>query len=234
MKFFLIAVSIFSLVLPLSAVPKAKTIDPKTTVNNSDADASKFQWDASLLIGYSLLKSVEGYDSYNISGSMPTINLTAHAYPFNNDILKNFGIGLGLGFYVLTTDDKKMGWLWTYPDENEGSLYWWPLYVSLKYKFSGNENFTPYLKIDYGYTFFDLDDVIMYPDDRYTDEESWWGGDYFGIGVGVLIMKNITFEIYYAGLSSGYGTSYQWGGIWTYWEEELSTGMLIVSVGITL
>jgi len=157
MKYFLTALLVFGLATTLSAekIP-ASTLNPKkTTKNNSDADASKFQWDASILIGYSLLKSIDGNNpSYNISGSMPTINLTAHAYPFSDNILKNLGIGLGFGFYILTTDDKSMGWLWTYADEDEGSLYWWPLYVSLKYKFSGNKNFTPYLKIDNGYTFF--------------------------------------------------------------------------------
>ena len=201
-------------------------------------DSAKAQkenkFDFTFQAGFNLLKSVKGNSNnkYDMKSAVPTIFIEAHFYPFKGNSLKKLGIGLGFSFYNLKTEDTEMGWLWTYPEGATGTLYWWPLYLSLKYKFSDNEKISPYVKLDNGYNIFAITDNVMVPDDRFSDAYSW-GGYYFSISGGIEFAKFVTIEANYSILNSGIGTDYKYNGYWQYWDENFKTNIITISLGFT-
>ncbi len=183
--------------------------------------------------GLVVTKSVEGYSEYEMNMGIPPLFLEAHLFPFRSvEFMQNIGIGLGFGFHHLRTEDPEIGWLWTYGGYYTSSLYYWPLFLSLKYNFPVHHKFIPYVKIDNGYNFFDAGEEIMWPNDRVADSYVW-GGYYFGLSAGIVAFKWLTLELNHNRLNSNIGTDYMYSGYWMYWEENYNAGITSITFGVT-
>ncbi len=191
------------------------------------------KFDFSAQTGLVIMKSVEGFNDYDMKIGIPPIFLEAHLFPFRTiSYMENIGVGLGFGFHHVRTDDPDIGWLWTYGGYYTSSLYWWPLFLSLKYNFPVHHKFIPYVKIDNGFTFFDAGEEIMYPNDRYSESYTS-GGYYFGLSAGIVAFKWLCLELNYNRLNSKIGTDYSYSGYWSYWEEEYSAGLTSITIGVS-
>lgn len=190
------------------------------------------RYDFSLRLGLDVARTVNGNngEKYSSTPGIPTVNIEGHFFPFEKHKL---GIGLGFAYHYLNTKDTDMGWLWTYPNPEIGKLFWWPLYLSLRYNFTEKEKISIYLRLDNGYNIFAITNNIMLPDDRNADANSW-GGYYFSTGLGVVFAKKVTIDLSYSSLSSGIGTDYQYNGYWLYWDENFKTNTITLSIGYTL
>lgn len=185
--------------------------------------------------GYNIINKVEGNKDtqFLTKTGLPSFYMEYHRYFFsNNKSLKSLGIGLGAGSYNTKVDDDRIAWLWTYPSDEVGSLFWWPLYLSIKYNVASRENkLIPYFKMDHGYSFFYASNNIKFPDDR---DFTWStrGGYYMGLSTGVTINKIIEVELNYSFLSSIIKTRYKYYGSWYRWDEDYKARMLTLSLGL--
>ncbi len=194
------------------------------------------RFDFCLQAGINLVKVVKGDtdEKYEMKMGIPVINLESHFFPFRKRVLlKGLGFGLGTGFVHLPTEDTDIGWMWTYGSGESGALYWWPIYLSLKYNFPINSKLVPYMKLDNGGNVFDISDNILIPDDRPSDCYVW-GGYYFSVGIGLTIGRFFNIELSYSRLNSGIGSDSRYRGYWTYWDDNFRTRILTFSVGFGL
>lgn len=141
--------------------------------------------------------------SYNMEQAFPTIFVESHFYPFKN--IRNLGIGPGIGFFNLKTTDRRIGWLYDYPEGEEGMMYWWPVYLSVKYNFSTYSATKPYLKMDHGYAFFDASGNIMFPDSYNYSTYYLYGDYYMSLSAGIQFARVMNLELNYSMLNSGLG-----------------------------
>jgi hypothetical protein len=186
--------------------------------------------DFTVQAGYNLVNTIKGIESYSGSSSLPSLFLEYHLYPISS--LENLGLGIGAGFLYSTTDDSNIGWAWTYDSPEKGELFYWPLYLSLIYRFDLGSSLTPYVKVDNGYNFFEVSDNILVPDDRYSD--CWYGGGYyFSSGVGLYLGNSFHMEASFSILNSYIACDHQYSGYWFNWDEEYKVSVLNVSAGFT-
>ncbi|WP_057954669.1 hypothetical protein [Salinivirga cyanobacteriivorans] len=191
------------------------------------------RFDFTLQTGYPLSQSVSGSLDYEMQGGVPPVFFETHWYFLPGPFLNNLGIGAGFGFHHMKTEDPDIGWLWTYGSGASGALFYWPVYTSFKYRIPVNTSFIPYFKFDTGYTFFDAEESIMWPDDR--DADSYvWGGAYIGLSAGITLARIINIELNYNILNSAIGTDYRYSGYWQYWEEEYTAKVFFITAGICL
>ena len=194
----------------------------------------KIKFDFSLQGGFNIINSVTGGNNtkFSTKSALPTIYIESHLYPFKEkEIINNLGLGIGVGFYNMKVDDPNIGWLWTYGADEVASLYWWPLYISLKYNLPLNDKLSPYFKIDNGYSFFAISDNAYNPADRPSYRSSW-GGYYLSMSAGITVLKFVNIELSYSLLNSGIDTDYRYSGYWYYWYENYKTKALTLSFGV--
>jgi hypothetical protein len=196
---------------------------------------SSQRFDFTIQAGYNVgMKVGSENSSYDMEQAFPTLFIETHFYPFEG--LRNLGIGPGFGFYHLKTSDRGIGWLYDYPSEEEGLLYWWPVYLSVKYNFSTYSAVKPYLKMDHGYSFFDASGNMMIPNNYNYDTYYLYGGYYMSLSAGLAFARVMNLELNYSMLNSGLGCDYKSGYYsgYTYWEEMYKTNMVTLSLGLCL
>jgi hypothetical protein len=170
------------------------------------------------------------YDTDFIS---QTVNFETHFSPLKkHKNLGKIGVGFGVGFHHLTTDDPKFGWLWTNGDVG-GYMLHIPLYLSLKYDFLKGEKFNPFVKIDNGFNWAFPSRSILIPGDR-PYYYSYDGGYFFGVGTGIVVNKILNVGISYNIMNSYIACKYKWRGYWYNYRNDLKTSCLSVTIGFTL
>jgi hypothetical protein len=184
--------------------------------------------------GYNLMKNIEtkGGEKFDTKQGIPAIFLESHYYFFRkNETLKNLGIGIGLGFYNINSEDRDIGWLFSYSGNQKASLYWVPLCLSIKYNLPVDESFIPYFKLDNGNAFFFASENVLKPGDR-SGYYNYWGGYYLSLSGGILVAKFLTFELSYSMFNSGFSTKSGSAGYWSYSEENYKVKILTISAGV--
>lgn len=171
-------------------------------------------------------------DSFSTGLITPSAKFKLHFFPFSkNDSMPDLGFGLGAAVHYITTTDPDLGWAWLY-DETDGEIIHVPLFASFKLRLDETNGVSPFITMQHGYALFFPSANIRKPNDRrFTND--YWGGYCFNLGFGVNLIKGIGIEAGYDMIMSGLSTRYQYGGIWTYWEDNLSTHLITVSAVVT-
>ncbi len=189
----------------------------------------------SLNFGINPINTVKGgsNDTYETNFPSTTVNIETHFRPMKNHAsFGKFGIGVGVGYHYLTTDDPSFGWLWTNGDVG-GYMMHVPLYLSLRYDILNGEKFNPYVKVDNGYNFAFPSKSILIPGDR-PYYYSYGGGYFFGIGAGLEVNRILNIGVAYGFMNSFIGCRYRWRGYWYNYRNELTTSVVSLTLGLSL
>jgi hypothetical protein len=191
------------------------------------------RFDFTLQGGYNVTRGLKaGNEKYETKLGLPTIYIESHIYlSKENAFLKNMGLGLGVGFYHIKSEDPEIGWLFTYTDNPVASLYWVPIYLSVKYNLPLEGSAIPYLKIDNGYALFYASDNIYTPGNQ-QGYFSYYGGYYFSLSGGIAVAKFLNIELNYSFLNSEVDTDYGSPGYWSYSEDNYAAKILTLSLGV--
>lgn len=171
-------------------------------------------------------------ESFSTGLVAPSAKFKMHFFPFaKNDTMPDIGFGVGASFHYITTTDPKLGWAWQY-DQTDGKIVHIPLFVAFKLRLDETNGVSPFFTMQHGYALFYPSDNIQKPNDRpFTN--NYWGSYCFNLGFGVNFIERIGIEVGYDMIMSGFSTRYRYGGIWTYWENNLTTHLLSVSAVVT-
>jgi hypothetical protein len=188
-----------------------------------------------LRAGFGLDSISSDHDTSYSTGPAAALALEAYLYPFNRESeLANLGLGLGVGFRFTPIDDPDIGWIWSYYGLIEdGYMVFLPIYMAFKYRLQAMDFFTPYLMMAHGYTFCFFSNPILEPNDGRSYYYNYWGGYKLGLGIGLDFKSPLILELNYNLLTSGYSTEYRYSGYWHYYEENLTTHAITLSIGLS-